>query len=149
MIAFRIKVNSDIVNIALHISLKNFEQQCNEINIHSAMLHGYLFHCGVRRFALLIRVISAALLCRRHSAYRRAYPLVIPIAHVAAPYAFAHCRMYRYIRPHAVSPSFLPPVLRVSRVYCDFSDIREIPDVSLSALCSRMKSCLLRIHRRF
>ncbi len=52
------------------------------------MLHGYLFHCGVRRFALLIRVISAALLCRRHSAYRRAYPPVIPIAHVAAP---DHC----------------------------------------------------------
>ena len=27
---------SDIVNIALHISLKNFEQQCNGINIHAA-----------------------------------------------------------------------------------------------------------------
>ena len=26
----------DIVNIALHISLKNFEQQCNGINIHAA-----------------------------------------------------------------------------------------------------------------
>ena len=26
----------DIVNIALHISLKNFEQQCNGINIHVA-----------------------------------------------------------------------------------------------------------------
>ena len=25
----------DIVNIALHISLKNFEQQCNGINIHA------------------------------------------------------------------------------------------------------------------
>ena len=25
---------NDIVNIALHISLKNFEQQCNGINIH-------------------------------------------------------------------------------------------------------------------
>ena len=52
------------------------------------MLHGYLFHCGVRRFARLIRVISAALLCRRHSAYRRAYPAVIPITHVVAP---DHC----------------------------------------------------------
>ena len=27
---------NDIVNIALHISLKNFEQQCNGINIHVA-----------------------------------------------------------------------------------------------------------------
>ena len=61
--------DNDIVNIALHISLKN------------------LFHCG-RRFACLIRVISAALLCRRHSAYRRAYPAVIPIAHIVAP---DHC----------------------------------------------------------
>ncbi len=26
----------DIVIIALHISLKNFEQQCNGINIHEA-----------------------------------------------------------------------------------------------------------------
>ena len=78
----------DIVNIALHISLKNFEQQCNGINIHSATLHGYLFHCGGRRFARLIRVISAALLCRRHSANGRAYPAVIPIAHVVAP---DHC----------------------------------------------------------
>ena len=77
----------DIVNIALHISLKNFEQQCNGINIHSATLRGYLFHCG-RRFARLIRVISAALLCRRHSANERAYPAVIPIAHVVAP---DHC----------------------------------------------------------
>ena len=78
----------DIVNIALHISLKNFEQQCNGINIHSATLHGYLFHCGGRRFARLIRVISATLLCRRHSANGRAYPAVIPIAHVVAP---DHC----------------------------------------------------------
>ena len=31
----------DIVNIALHISLKNFEQQCDGINIHFAALHGY------------------------------------------------------------------------------------------------------------
>ena len=77
-----------MVNIALHISLKNFEQQCNGINIHSATLHGYLFHCGGRRFARLIRVISAALLCRRHSANGRAYPAVIPIAHVVAP---DHC----------------------------------------------------------
>ena len=61
--------DNDIVNIALHISLKN------------------LFHCG-RRFACLIRVISAALLCRRHTSYRRAYPPVIPIAHVVAP---DHC----------------------------------------------------------
>ena len=61
--------DNDIVNIALHISLKN------------------LFHCG-RRFACLIRVISAALLCRRHSANGRAYPAVIPIAHVVAP---DHC----------------------------------------------------------
>ena len=30
------KVSVDIVNIALHISLKNFEQQCNGINIHAA-----------------------------------------------------------------------------------------------------------------
>ena len=29
-------VGNDIVNIALHISLKNFEQQCNGINIHVA-----------------------------------------------------------------------------------------------------------------
>ena len=78
----------DIVNIALHISLKNFEQQCNGINIHSAMLRGYLFHCVGRRFACLIRVISAVLLSRMHSAYRRAYPKVIPIAHVIAP---DHC----------------------------------------------------------
>ena len=78
----------DIVNIALHISLKNFEQQCNGINIHAAQRSGYLFHCGGRRFARLIRVISSALLCRRHSSYRRAYPPVIPIAHVIAPY---HC----------------------------------------------------------
>ena len=28
--------HDDIVNIALHISLKNFEQQCNGINIHEA-----------------------------------------------------------------------------------------------------------------
>ena len=28
--------SNDIVNIALHISLKNFEQQCNGINIHVA-----------------------------------------------------------------------------------------------------------------
>ena len=53
-----------MVNIALHILLKN------------------LFHCG-RRFARLIRVISATLLCRRHSAYR---PAIIPTAHVIAPY---------------------------------------------------------------
>ena len=31
----------DIVNITLHISLKNFEQQCNGINSHFAALHGY------------------------------------------------------------------------------------------------------------
>ena len=31
-----LKTESDIVNIALHISLKNFEQQCNGINIHAA-----------------------------------------------------------------------------------------------------------------
>ena len=88
--------NIDIVNIALHISLKNFEQQCNGINIHFATLRGYLFHCG-RRFALLIRVISAALLCRRHSANGRTYPAVIPIAHVVAP---DHCfqLFYRVIR---------------------------------------------------
>ena len=78
----------DIVNIALHISLKNFEQQYNGINIHEAQQSGYLFHCVSRRLACLIRVISAALLCRRHSAYRRAYPTVIPIAHVVAP---DHC----------------------------------------------------------
>ena len=86
----------DIVNIALHISLKNFEQQCNEINIHFATLRGYLFHCG-RRFALLIRVISTSLLCRRHSANGRTYPAVIPIAHVVAP---DHCfqLFYRVIR---------------------------------------------------
>ena len=77
----------DIVNIALHISLKNFEQQCNGINIHFATLRGYLFHCG-RRFALLIRVISTSLLCRRHSANGRTYPAVIQIAHVVAP---DHC----------------------------------------------------------
>ena len=79
--------DNDIVNIALHISLKNFEQQCNGINIHAAYRSGYLFHCD-RRFARLIRVISAALLCRRHTSYRRAYPPVIPIAHVVAP---DHC----------------------------------------------------------
>ena len=86
----------DIVNIALHISLKNFEQQCNGINIHFATLRGYLFHCG-RRFALLIRVISTSLLCRRHSANGRTYPAVIPIAHVVAP---DHCfqLFYRVIR---------------------------------------------------
>ena len=78
----------DIVNIALHISLKNFEQQYNGINIHEAQQSGYLFHCVSRRLACLIRVISAALLCRRHSSYRRAYPAVIPIAHVVAP---DHC----------------------------------------------------------
>ena len=82
------KVENDIVNIALHISLKNFEQQYNGINIHEAQQSGYLFHCGGRRFALLIRVISAALLCRRHSANGRTYPAVIPIAHVVAP---DHC----------------------------------------------------------
>ena len=89
-------LNSDIVNIALHISLKNFEQQCNGINIHFATLRGYLFHCG-RRFALLIRVISTSLLCRRHSANGRTYPAVIPIAHVVAP---DHCfqLVYRVIR---------------------------------------------------
>ena len=80
-------MRSDIVNIALHISLKNFEQQCNGINIHFATLRGYLFHCG-RRFALLIRVISTSLLCRRHSANGRTYPAVIQIAHVVAP---DHC----------------------------------------------------------
>ena len=87
---------TDIVNIALHISLKNFEQQCNGINIHFATLRGYLFHCG-RRFALLIRVISTSLLCRRHSANGRTYPAVIPIAHVVAP---DHCfqLFYRVIR---------------------------------------------------
>ncbi len=37
----------------------------------------------------------------------------------------------------------------VSRVYYDSSGIRKTPDVSLPALCSRMKSCLLRLHRRF
>ena len=79
---------NDIVNIALHISLKNFEQQYNGINIHEAQQSGYLFHCVSRRLACLIRVISAALLCRRHSSYRRAYPAVIPIAHVVAP---DHC----------------------------------------------------------
>jgi len=39
------KVENDIVNIALHISLKNFEQQYNGINIHEAQRSGYLFHC--------------------------------------------------------------------------------------------------------
>ena len=34
------------------------------------------------------RIIPAALPCRRHSAYRRAYPPVIPITHVVAP---DHC----------------------------------------------------------
>ena len=29
-------MGSDIVNIPLHILLKNFEQQCNGINIHAA-----------------------------------------------------------------------------------------------------------------
>ena len=88
---------NDIVNIALHILLKNFEQQCNGINIHEAQRSGYLFHCVSLRFACLIRVISAALLSRRHSSYRRAYPAVIPIAHVAAP---DHCfqLFYRVIR---------------------------------------------------
>ena len=38
------KSQCDIVNIALHISLKNFEQQCDGINIHFATLRGYLFH---------------------------------------------------------------------------------------------------------
>lgn len=44
-----------------------------------------------------IRVISAALLSRRHSANGRAYPAVIPIAHVIAP---DHCfqLFYRVIR---------------------------------------------------
>ena len=73
---------------SLHISLKNFEQQYNGINIHFAALRGYLFHCVSRRFACFIRVISAATLSRRHSSYRRAYPAVIPIAHVVAP---DHC----------------------------------------------------------
>ena len=82
------RLSDDIVNIALHISLKNFEQQYNGINIHEAQQSGYLFHCVSRRLACLIRVISAALLCRRHSSYRRAYPAVIPIAHVVAP---DHC----------------------------------------------------------
>ena len=85
---------NDIVNIALHISLKNFEQQYNGINIHEAQQSGYLFHCVSRRFACLIRVISAALLSRRHSSYRRAYPAVIPIAHVVAP---DHCFQLFYL----------------------------------------------------
>ena len=80
-------INFCIVNIALHISLKNFEQQCNGINIHAAYRSGYLFHCD-RRFARLIRVISAAFFRRRHTSYRRAYPAVIPITHVVAP---DHC----------------------------------------------------------
>ena len=73
---------NDIVNIALHISLKN------------------LFHCVSRRFACLIRVISAALLSRRHSSYRRAYPAVIPIAHVVAPdHCFQlFCRVIRTVK---------------------------------------------------
>ena len=37
---------------------------------------GYLFHLGCC-FVRLIRVISAVLLCRRHSAYRRAYPALV------------------------------------------------------------------------
>ena len=41
-----------------------------------------------RRFARLIRVISAALFGRRHSAYCRTYPAVVPITHVVPPY---HC----------------------------------------------------------
>ena len=73
------KSQCDIVNIALHISLKN------------------LFHCGGRRFARLIRVISAALLCRRHSANGRAYPAVIPITHVVAPDHYFQL-FYRVIR---------------------------------------------------
>ena len=99
----------DIVNIALHISLKNFEQQCNGINIHSATLHGYLFHCGGRRFARLIRVISAALLCRRHTSYRRAYPPVIPITHVVAPdHCFQlFCRVIRTFSAAAVKQFIL------------------------------------------
>ena len=65
------RLSDDIVNIALHISLKNFEQQCNGINAHSTTLRGYLFHCG-GRYACLIRVISAEVLSRGHSTYRRA-----------------------------------------------------------------------------
>ena len=65
------RLSDDIVNIALHISLKNFEQQCNGINAHSTTLRGYLFHCG-GRYACLIRVISAEFLSRGHSTYRRA-----------------------------------------------------------------------------
>ena len=98
----------DIVNIALHILLKNFEQQCNGINIHSATLRGYLFHCG-RRFVCLVWVISAALLCRRHSAYCRAYPAVIPITHVVAPdHCFQlFCRVIRTSSATAVKQLFL------------------------------------------
>ena len=33
---YRIDLIFDIVNIALHILLKNFEQQCDGINIHAA-----------------------------------------------------------------------------------------------------------------
>ena len=113
------RCSSDIVNIALHISLKNFEHQCNGINIHSTTLRGYLFHCDGRRYAHFIRVISAALLCRRHSAYRRAYPPVIPITHVIAPdHCFQlFCRVIRassatavkqlvlHSRPHAFAAS--------------------------------------------
>ena len=74
------RLRDDIVNIALHISLKNFEQQCNGINAHSTTLRGYLFHCG-GRYACLIRVISAEFLSRGILPID-GHPPVIPIAHV-------------------------------------------------------------------
>ena len=74
------RLSDDIVNIALHISLKNFEQQCNGINAHSTTLRGYLFHCG-GRYACLIRVISAEFSAGGILPID-GHPPVIPIAHV-------------------------------------------------------------------
>jgi len=72
-LSFQTLINLDIVKIAIHISLKNFEQKRNGINIHSITIRGYLFHCS-GRYACLIRVLSAAFLSRRNSSYQLAYP---------------------------------------------------------------------------
>ena len=118
----------DIVNIALHISLKNFEQQCN----------GYLFHCGGRRFARLIRVISAALLCRRHSAYRRAYPAVIPITHVVAP---DHCFPCSDALPRfAAAGSPQPDSLRFRGFAPQCPGRRSLPPAPISTVSSTVPS---------
>ena len=47
-----------------------------------------IYYNAARRALSHGRIIPAALPCRRHSAYCRTYPAVVPVTHVVPPY---HC----------------------------------------------------------